>query len=270
MLIEETVLKKKKLLDYPGPKIRLAHCNHEAAVRALETIEVQHTPNLLVAYPYLKKFLQQKHNFVYDEWVLDSGAFSAWNAGKEIDINKFMEECKHLMATDDKLVEIFALDVIGDWKASLKNAETMWNAGIPVIPCFHYGDPECALLEIAKNYPKIAVGGTVGIVKKRKRAFFKACFSRVWPKKVHAFGIASEDLLMSFPFHTADASSWNSGPCCFGNWTSFGNLSVRGKHDLRNEIVYNCGLEYKIRQKWQKQMQMIEEMEPIKPLKEWL
>ena len=195
---EQTKVKREILFSYPGPTLRLAYSKHTAALFSLRNIDKNHTPAMLVNYPYSKKFNQIKSSIKYRDWVLDSGAFSVWNCGEEIDINKYMDDCKHLMATDPTLVEIFALDVIGDWRGSLKNAETMWNANIPVIPCYHYGEPEECLLELAKTYPKIAIGGTVGLDSKRKREFFKACFSRIWPKKVHGFGIARNDLLLRY------------------------------------------------------------------------
>src|SRR5437660_951346 len=79
------------------------------------------------------------------------------NSGKVISLDEYIKICHQLMATDKSLVEIFALDVIGDPKASAKNCAAMWKAGIPAIPCFDYGEPESALMEMAAAYPKIAI-----------------------------------------------------------------------------------------------------------------
>ena len=43
------------------------------------------------------------------EIMLDSGAFSAWNAGKQIDIDKYIEFIR-----DNNIDVYFNLDVIGD------------------------------------------------------------------------------------------------------------------------------------------------------------
>ena len=91
------------------------------------------------------------------------------NSGATIKLQEYIDTCKRLMAEDPTLTEIFALDVIGDWRASLKNVEEMWRQGIEAILAFHPGEPEAALKGIAKDYPKIALGGVVGWVKKKKR-----------------------------------------------------------------------------------------------------
>ena len=81
------------------------------------------SPSLLISFYYLKGFLENRHKYAIRDWVLDSGAFSAHNSGVEIDLDEYMATCKDLMQSDDQLMEIFSLDVIGDWQASLKNTD---------------------------------------------------------------------------------------------------------------------------------------------------
>jgi len=85
-------------------------------------------PALLISFFYLDPFLKNQHLYCYRDWAMDSGAFSAKNSGVEIDLNKYIETCKRLLAEDQTLTEVYALDVIGDWKASIKNCEIMWAA----------------------------------------------------------------------------------------------------------------------------------------------
>ncbi len=156
---------------------------------------------------------------------------------------------------DPTLTEVFALDVIGDWKESLNNTEEMWRQGIPAIPCFHYGEPWELLKRLAKDYPKIAIGGCVG--KRDKDKFAGQCFARVWPKKLHGFGFGSEQSIMLYPWHSVDATNWEIGPCKFGRWASFGNanISVRGsQQNLRAEVEWYLELERKARNRWKKEM----------------
>ena len=114
-----------------------------------ETLTTEMNPALLVSYVYLKPFLANKHKYVFRDWVMDSGGFSAWKSGTEINLQEYIDTCLHLLETDDKLTEVFALDVIGDWEASLRNTEEMWRQGVPAIPAYHPGEPEAALLEMA-------------------------------------------------------------------------------------------------------------------------
>jgi hypothetical protein len=216
-------------------------------------------PALLVSYVYLEQFAKNRHRFNYRDWVLDSGAYSAHNSGTEVNLQKYIDVCKQLQAEDRTLTEVFALDVIGDWKASLKNCETMWAQGVEAIPTFHVGEPESALLGMARDYPKIALGGCVRY--RKKDEFAAQCFARVWPKKIHGFGFWSEPSLLKVPWHSVDATSWEIRPCQFGKWQSFGGatLSVRGsKQNLRAEVEWYLKLEQRARQRWKKEMAELE------------
>lgn len=212
-------------------------------------------PALLVSYVFLEPFLQRQSQYVYRDWALDSGAFSARNSGVEISLDAYIETCQRLRANDPTLTEIFALDVIGDWRASRANTEAMWNAGVPAIPCYHHGEPFDVLLGLAREYPKIAIGGITSLRGEGKLAFIEQCFARVWPKRIHGFGIGSESGVFRVPFHSVDATNWEIGPCKFGHWEKFGNLSVRGsKQHLGTQITHYLDLEERARVRWAKEM----------------
>jgi hypothetical protein len=101
-------------------------------------IAVECNPSLLVSFFYITVFTNEARNkYVYREWVLDSGAFSAKNIGAEIDLREYIEEIKLQQDSGDPPSEVFALDVIGDWRASMKNCKQMWKSGIEAIPTAH-------------------------------------------------------------------------------------------------------------------------------------
>lgn len=217
-------------------------------------------PGLLVSFAYLRQFQANRHRYRFRDWVMDSGAFSFANSGKVIALDDYIKACHSLTRTDDRLVEVFALDVIGDWRQSAKNTAAMWAAGLQVIPCFHYGEPEDALLEMAATYPKIAIGGVAYKRGASKVKWAEQVFARVWPKKIHGFAFASEDAVLSLPFHSTDASSWEIGACGFGNWRQFGHMTVRGSNqDLRGEVGAYLDLEERARVRWRKQMAELED-----------
>ena len=221
------------------------------------TDELATRPALLVSYVYLAPFLKNRSRYAYRDWVLDSGAFSAHNSGTEIKLEDYINCCKELQASDPTLTEVFALDVIGNWKASLKNCEAMWRQGVEAIPCYHVGEPEVELRAMAKDYPKIALGGCVGF--KQKRKFAEQAFARVWPKAIHGFGFGSETDVMALPWHSVDATNWEIGPCKFGRWNAFGKMSVRGsKQNLRAEVEWYLDLERRARQKWAAAMKQLD------------
>lgn len=243
-----------------SPLVRLAHKpgaqgdNNLIGVRGVEQLPRASWPALLVSYVYLETFLEKQASYAYRDWVMDSGAFSAHMSGAAIDLDEYIEVAKRLKENDPTLSEVFALDVIGDWKGSLQNTERMWANGVEAIPCFHYGEPWDILKSLCRDYPKVAIGGCVG--RRDKDEFARQCFARVWPKKLHGFGFGSEKSLMLCPWHSVDATNWETGPCKFGRWNAFGgSLSVRGSsQNLRAEVEWYLELERKAREWWKKEM----------------
>ena len=239
-------------LAYAGPPGALEH-----GLGSLFTINDQPTkPALLVSYVYLKTFMKHRHRYDIRDWVLDSGAFSAHASGKEISLQAYIDTAKQLLETDPLLTEVFALDVIGDWQASLRNCEEMWRQGVPAIPCYHVGSPERELVAIARDYPKIALGGAVGY--KQKLSWAQQCFARVYPKRIHGFGFHAEKDIMALPWHSVDASNWELGPCKFGRWKRYGNLRIRGsRQPLRAEVEEYLKMEARAQMRWQVEIQRL-------------
>lgn len=103
-----------------GPKTVL-----RTSFQALES-----PPALLVAYPYLDLLdRHREHGMPLRNWSMDSGAFSVANSGQVIELSRYIDECAMRLESDSSLVEVFALDVINDADASLRNAEEMWRQG---------------------------------------------------------------------------------------------------------------------------------------------
>lgn len=187
------------------PNVRLAHVpgaqgdNVLIGRNGVERMSDTTLPALLVSYYYLDKFEEHQDKYYYRDWVMDSGAFSAHSSGVVINLQDYIDCCHRLMQNDPTLTEIYALDVIGDWKGTKKNTEKMWKQGVPAIPCFHYGEPWGVLKDYCAQYPKVALGGCVG--KRDKLKFIGQCFARAWPHKFHGFGFGHEDAILGFPFH---------------------------------------------------------------------
>lgn len=252
------------------PEVRLAHSpgaqGDNVLVGQRGVAQLEKKPALLVSYVYLDLFLKHRHRYAYRDWVMDSGAFSAHNSGTKIELQGYIDKCKELLASDPTLSEVYSLDVIGDWKASLKNTEEMWRQGVPAIPCFHVDEPWDLLIGMARDYFKIALGG-VAYAKIRKKEWWAGqCFNRIWheigPTRVHGFAYGGEKALLTFPFHSVDATNWELGPCKFGRWKSYGDqaVSVRGsKQNLRIEVEFYLKLEQRARKRWAKEMVRIEE-----------
>jgi len=246
--------------------IRLAYSGPPHALRTglgpRPGVKPENLPSVLVSYVYLKQWLKSRHEYDVRDWVMDSGAFSAFKSGKRIDLQEFINVCLELQAVDPTLVEVFGLDVIDSWEAGLRNVEEMWRQGVRAIPTYHKGEPEEVLLHLGETYPKIAVSGTGGkpMHRNEKIRFFNQCLSRVWPAKVHGFAVVDAACLRALPFHSVDSSSWESGPTKWGTWRTMkgnakGRMSVRGsKHDLRDEVDWYLSEEQQARVRWRKQL----------------
>lgn len=212
--------------------------------------------SLLVAYPELQNFLKRRHEYNVERWVMDSGAFTVMNSGGTIDVNDYAQAC---LAVQGDAAEIFGLDVIGDHVGTRKNNEHLWNMGIDAIPAFHMGEPWSAL-DAMKDRPKIALGG---IARKGsgRELWIKQCFARVWPKKIHGFGLTARAMMALAPFHSVDSASWIFGPA-FGVWSGFtGNyakFSIRGYRDFWIEVEEHRKREAWAKWRWAKEMAQLE------------
>lgn len=249
------------LADMPGSPAT----NSLVGQKGVERIPDTRLPSLLVSYAFLRGFLKNIEQYAMREWVLDSGAFSAMNSGKVVTVDGYLGAIKDLRKLPKRLQpsEIYALDVIGDAGASLKNCQEMAARGEPAIPTYHYQDKDPGVLkEMIATYDKIAIGGVAKANHNIKLKFCEWVFSLAWPKKIHGFGCASERLVLSLPFHSVDSTSWESGPCCYGNWRGLGGkgrLSWRGSNqNLRVEIEWYLDLEERARWRWRKEMKLLE------------
>lgn len=143
---------------------------------------------------------------------LDSGAFSAFTQGVEIDIGEY---CDYIHKNADIIDFPSVLDAIGDAEGTWRNQQEMERRGTRPLPCFHYGEPTELLDWYVARYPYITIGGMVPISTPQ----LKIWLDRLWeehltnadgsPKvKVHGFGLTSLPLMMRYPWYSVDSSTW--------------------------------------------------------------
>jgi len=286
MAIDVGDLKQGKLNCLVGTDVDNLFGESIARSFAAKKIGPDSQPSLLLSYYHLagsrryrgwRDFQKLRPHLLIRDWQLDSGAFSAHTLGASVDLAAFRDFALEALATDPKLLEVFSLDVIGDWRASERNAERLWAAGVPVIPTYHVGEPTEVLLNMARTYPKIALGGAVGLPPTTKREWARQCLARVWPKPVHGLGFGGATYLKDLPLSSADSTNVLLGPCRFGTWTQPGrpdrsvklNSSVPASlFNLRIEIETAARLERSIRAKWWREGAALNEMLPA-DCREW-
>lgn len=237
--------------------------SHKGMTATLSKCAGDLVPAILVSYVYLHTLRNHGATWNYRDWVLDSGAYSAFKSGELISLQKYIDTCKEVLDSENPPAEIYALDVIGDWRKSRDNCKAMWEQGIEAIPCYHAGEPEDVLTGLAADHPKIALGGIALIGRGHAhKGWLEQCFARVWPKKVHGFAQTSRQWLEAVPWHSTDSTSWQIGPMRYGLWTSYGNKHLRirgGKVDMRNEVAHYLKLESEAKRRWAKQMKELDD-----------
>src|SRR6266849_974917 len=182
--------------------------------------------NILVTFPYVRFWLENSRGMTPRATILDSGAYSAWKGGIEIDFDALCEEAKKPCWD-----EVVALDVIGDAQKSLENSLKMRDRVLTVMPVFHFGEPWEILQEYKKNFLRIGLSCRFGEPKKDSFRWLDQCFSRAYPHRFHSFGWVARDMLLQYPFVTADTSSWATGTR-YGRSTLMPGLSIAKKSEV--------------------------------------
>jgi hypothetical protein len=212
---------------------------------------VKQLPAILVSYAYYKPFARKRQGMRFRNWSLDSGAYTAWNIGKEVDLDEYISFCKRMAKSDPSLVEIIALDVIGCAKGSLKNSLKMKSEGVDAMPVFHIGDDFGILKEYMAGWDKVGLSCRFGEPVKESLRFYDKCFAAGWPKKFHSFGWVSDKMLFDYPFHSSDASSWSLQPTAYGAWKEFGRIRLRGSNmNILSNVHWFLDLEARLTEKW--------------------
>jgi hypothetical protein len=179
--------------------------------------------NELISY---HEFKNSKH-FTYDrlnelsqvrgELMLDSGAFSAWNSKKPIDIQEFIKFHKELEKECPQITIRAGLDDIENWEQGLRNQELTDAVGLALFPTYHRQDPPEVLdWIIDRGYKFIGLGGLVSgalkepdkLLKWLGETYARFCDPEGTPiLQTHLFGVSNLDLVKAVPATTNDSAS---------------------------------------------------------------
>jgi len=178
----------------------------------------------LFSYYYNKK--STKHIDAAFDWgqdlFLDSGAFSAMNSGKVIDIEEYAQ---YLHEHAHKFQVISSLDDIGNAEGSYNNLKTLETLGTKPFPVYHAREDESWLKKyIDEGYDYILIGGMVPETTQWLMGWLDGLFSRILCNpdgtarvKLHGFGLTDQQLMFRYPWHSVDSTSWlftGSFGCC--------------------------------------------------------
>lgn len=175
--------------------------------------------NLLESYHYI-------HRQTYVDSIradgrkifLDSGAFSAFTKGVNIDLPKY---CDYIIRNEDIIEKVdgvvmaSVLDGIGDPLLTWQNQLKMEELGAKPLPCYHYGEDPRYLEWYIERYEYITLGGLVA----QSDEQITMWLDRIWENyltdgsgrprlKVHGFGVSTAKLMRRYPWYSTDSSSW--------------------------------------------------------------
>lgn len=187
-----------------------------AVYNRLDTREkqaVDEVAHVLDSYHYIgnERMLKRIRN-TGRKIFLDSGAFSAFTQGANVDLGKY---CRFVQQNMDLFETVSVLDSIGSPLQTYYNLRDMERRGINALPCYHYGEPTEVLEFYVTHYPYITIGGMVPI-STPQLVFW---LDYIWGKyltmpdgsarlKVHGFGLTSVPLMARYPWYSVDSSSW--------------------------------------------------------------
>lgn len=204
-------------------------------------------PHILESYHYVGKQAYVDAMRANEAKVfVDSGAFSAYTLGVDIDLPTYCDYIKRnldIIRIEDGSLMASVLDGIGDPLKTYRNQLHMEQLGVRPLPCFHAGEDERYLEWYVKNYDYITLGGMVGSSTKQLCIWL----DRIWDKyltdgsgnariKVHGFGITAVPIMERYPWYSCDSSSWIQS-AAFGSIVTplHGPINVSEKSPSRHD-----------------------------------
>lgn len=163
--------------------------------------------NILVAYPYCKpRILALLGELGTDvRFLLDSGAFSAFNAGTVISLDDY---CRFIETSPVTPWRYFNLDVIGDAAGSARNYAIMRARGLTPVPIFTRGADVAEIDEMYETSDLVGIGG-VALRHNPPYRYLKAVHQKTAGRPLHLLGIASPEWLHYFRPYSCDSTSFN-------------------------------------------------------------
>lgn len=182
-----------------------------ANIRQYEAAKNKKDINVLLSYHYWKSELNKDRikTIIIPEAkniLIDSGAFSAHNAGIEISLSDYMNFIREV-----DVKNYAGLDVIFNPEKTFENIQIMKSEGLNPIPTFHMGS-EIKYLERLMDFDYIALGGMVknSNIHDWLMGVFNFIMLNKPTMKVHGFGLTSVSICEVFPWESVDSTSWHN------------------------------------------------------------
>lgn len=166
--------------------------------------------NVLVSFVYAGRNLERSASVMarlravgVERVFMDSGAFTAWNSGVDIDLKEYERVVEALQP--DVYIQ---LDVIGDPKATRRNLLRMRKDGFDPVPVFTRGAPWNDLRRLKDETDYICLGNIARASEPVRREWLNGVFSVLGPGvRTHGLGVSTPRIMLEFPFYSVDSAT---------------------------------------------------------------
>lgn len=228
----------------------------------LNLLKEEGVENVLISYAFFKS--PHKTRKIFGDYnpknlILDSGAFSVWSKGDEVDINQYALFCKEMMGWfPQSNVYCVNLDVIPGRFGTRPtfqqvqdsavegwiNMEYLESQGLKVIPVFHQHEEFSVLDKLRAHTDYIGISPANDVSMPEKLNWLNEVFSIIKDTiKTHGFAVTSHKQLYAYPFFSVDSSSWTS-PSRFGSIPIFNELLEMKVFKYRDKEAVKKNWEY--------------------------
>lgn len=159
-------------------------------------------------------------------FFLDSGAYSAWSRGKDIDLDEYIEFIKANIDVIDVYANLDCLAGAPGQQSTPEQREAaaakswenflyMRSHGLEPLAVYHIGEDRKWLeLMLDSGCDYIGLGGLVGVPSGARMQWLDSVFDRITDDagmpivKTHGFGMTAIPLIFRYPWYSVDSTTW--------------------------------------------------------------
>lgn len=209
--------------------------------------------NVLISFAYLgknerfKELAFASHRNGEINLMIDSGAFTAYNAKGNFDFITLDNYCDFLKKHKNECDKYVMLDVLRNERASKANYEEMLRRGLnPMFVLTMYDNDMDYFRHAVDVNPDCCIAGgsvTKGLwIQKRFQTAYKASGGKA---QIHGLAYVTYPNMLRLPLASVDSSSWKAGALRFGSFSYFDNgmkttdiTSIRKNRKVPAKLAY--------------------------------
>lgn len=185
--------------------------------------------------------------------MIDSGAFTKFNAKQDILHINLNDYCDYLKDCGNYVEKYVMLDVVGNAIESRRNYENMVNKGLtPMFVATMFDNDYDYINETLSVNRNICVAGGVTTKGTWMTRRFQQIYKRSGKKAlIHGLGYVTFPKMLQLNLASVDSSSWNTGPQCYGSIqyfhnglkvTNFANIKRKGIPNTLKDVLNFCNI----------------------------